>query len=212
MFCQCSTNDTEDYYSIALTSFITNEINYFPIENTNYLDNIYRNNLSFNYGVNVDSIFQSWSTTDQYNQRIISNEKKKQIYRELLSEHISAEELYINIIENENPLSDWAKNKIHSTYGLSEFSVEEDKFNSKSLVGLPFNVRYINLAEMHTNDEANKCEKFIKLSSVNQNKSYFFIEIVHGCGTTGEQKSLFVLTEFHRKVYIDNVFRTDYKY
>lgn len=212
MFCQCSTTDTTDYYGIALTSFISNETSYFPVEKLNYLDNIYSNKVSSGYGVNVDSIIEWWSTVDQYNQRVISDEKKRQIYRELLATYTSENDLNINIVENGNPLSNWAENTINSTYRLNEFSVVVDKFNSKSLVGLPFNIRYTNVAEVHKNDEANKCKKFIKLSAVNQSKCYFFVEIVYGCGTTGEQKQLLVLTEFYGKVYVENVFRTDYKY
>jgi hypothetical protein len=209
-FCTSEQKQQELYFA-AIEDFVLGSVHYFPLNRLTYLDSLKKLELERECAVNIDSLFQRWAIADQYSGGSVSEAKRRSLYRDLMVACAGSEDF--EVVFYSQAVSTWALDAFRRHYeGIACESSGLD-FQGGGIAGLPYefvkveDVRFVKEAV-----EQNRCTRYLKLSDIQVCEKYRLIELVEGCGNTGEQSHLYVLVEFFGKWVVEDRLSTRYTF
>ena len=207
-FCTSEQKHQELYFA-AIEDFVLGRAFYFPLNLPTYLESLKKIELERKCEVNIDSLFERWAIADKYGGSSVSKAKTRSLYRDLMVACAGSEDFEVFFCSQ--AVSTWALDAFRRHYkGIACESSGLD-FEGGAIAGLPYEfVKVEDLSFIKEADEQNSCTRYLKLSDIQVCEKYRLIELIEGCGNTGEQRHLYVLVEFYGKWVVEDRLSTNY--
>ena len=205
-----SKQNHQELYFVAIEDFVLGSAHYFPLNRLSYLESLKKLELERECKANIDSLIERWTIPDQYGGSI-SEAKIRSLYRDLMVACAGSEDFEIAF--SSQTVSSWALDAFRAHYQEGTCESSGLDFKGGGIAGLPYKfVKAENLSFIKEAAEQNSCTRYLKLSDIQACGKYRLIELVEGCGNTGEQRHLYVLVEFYGKWAVEDRLSTQYKF